>query len=92
VVTGFIVDKAVGAWDRPFASERQRYLLSDLFRREGGWSWYKLPGPGHPAGGAGWTVLHMSLSVVSLFVVCTNEPFQTKPKSHCSWEALLELL
>jgi len=24
------------------------------------------------------------VSVVSLFVVCTNEPFQTKPKSHCS--------
>ena len=29
-------------------------------------------------------MLHMFFSAVSFFVVCTDEPFQAKPKSHCS--------
>ena len=31
----------------------------------------------------------LSSSLVSLFVACANEPFQTKPKSLCHWQSVL---
>ena len=69
-------------YSRGKGTDPQYIVTSGSGEERGGGSRCKLPGPGGP------TMLHMLsyFSTVSLSVDCTNQFFQSKPKSLCKWQ------
>ena len=82
---GWIILKICCYW-------RCRAVLMEVEGRDGE-AGKNYRGPLVRKGTRGPTTLHilLSFSVVSLFVDCTNEPFQTKPKAFCKWESVFPI-
>ena len=69
-------------------------LHSRTFARCVRWTGTNCRAPAFPKGARGPPMLHMFLYflAVSLSVLCTNWPLQTKPKSLCNWVSLSDIV